>query len=121
LEINMKLEPGNIYVISMSGEFDLFEQEKANKLLTDIYAQNPSVIIMDLSEISFMDSTGVGLVITYYAKLKENEIGMALVLNANAHVMRRLGKLLLLTDPTLKFYDTVEEAIGDIDINKRLH
>ena len=114
LDISAKAESGKLQTVSLSGEFDLYETEKVDNTLIYIYSQNPLTIIIDLSSISFMDSTGVGLLISWFAKFKESGIRMMLVLNTNAHVMRRLGRLLLLTEPNLKFYETIEEAKADI-------
>jgi anti-anti-sigma factor len=95
----------------LAGEFDLFEQDNAKKFLSDVYAEKPSKIVVDLSEISFMDSTAVGLLLTYAAELKKDDIRVAIVINENAHVERRLGRLLQLTEPTLRYFESIEDAL----------
>jgi anti-anti-sigma factor len=111
LDLKVESRAQNVRMVTLSGEFDLFEQESAKKFLSDIYAEKPSIIVIDLSEISFMDSTAVGILLTYAAKVKKDGIKVAIVINENAHVKRRLGRLLQLTEPTLRYFDSIEDAL----------
>jgi anti-anti-sigma factor len=111
LDLKVESRAQNIRVVTLSGEFDLFEQDNARKFLSDIYVDKPSKIIIDLSEISFMDSTAVGLLLTYATELKSDGIKVAIVINENAHVERRLGRLLQLTEPSLRYFDSIEDAL----------
>lgn len=61
--------------VTMSGELDESNATYAKATLDDLFlADNFNQVIIDLSELSFMDSTGVGILIGRYKKLKQKNI-----------------------------------------------
>jgi anti-sigma B factor antagonist len=114
LSISTKIEEENTCVISLSGEFNFFEQDSVLEYLGKVRDDKPSGVIFDLSEIAFIDSAGVGILITTISRFQKDGIKTALVLSDNAHVLRRLGKQLQLIGLTEKFYDTIDEAIAEM-------
>lgn len=75
-------------VIRLDGEID---HHGATGLRSDIdgviFAQRPKKVILDLSQISFMDSSGLGLIMGRYALV--SELGGHLTLRSpNAAVMK---------------------------------
>jgi anti-anti-sigma factor len=111
LDLKVESIAENVRVITLAGEFDLFEQDNAKEFLSGISAEKPLKIVIDLSKISFMDSTAVGLLLTYATELKKDDIRVIMVINENAHVERRLGRLLQLTEPTLRYFGSIEDAL----------
>ena len=61
------------FSISLSGELDEFSAGNARGILDRLILDNINAkkIIFDLSEITFMDSTGIGLLIGRYKKIKQ--------------------------------------------------
>ena len=61
------------FVISLDGELDEFSASSAKDILDRLILDNINAkkIIFDLSEITFMDSTGIGLLIGRYKKIKQ--------------------------------------------------
>ena len=61
------------FIISLDGELDEFTASSAREILDRLILDNINAkqIIFDLSEITFMDSTGIGLLIGRYKKLKQ--------------------------------------------------
>ena len=59
--------------VYLGGELDEYSANSARTVLDDLLLDNINVkyIVFDLSEISFMDSTGVGLLIGRYKKVKK--------------------------------------------------
>lgn len=61
--------------VTMSGELDESNAVYSKATLEDLFsANNFSQVIIDLSELEFMDSTGVGILIGRYKRLKEKNI-----------------------------------------------
>ena len=50
-------------LIELRGELDLSTTEKVERELTRVEAQAPSVLVLDLSGLNFLDSTGLRLVV----------------------------------------------------------
>ena len=61
------------FIISLDGELDEFTASSAKDILDRLILDNinSKKIIFDLSEITFMDSTGIGLLIGRYKKIKQ--------------------------------------------------
>lgn len=61
--------------VTMSGELDEHNAIYSKTTLDELFLQSGfSQVIIDLSELEFMDSTGVGILIGRYKKLKERHI-----------------------------------------------
>ncbi len=85
MEIKTRVYKNALYVI-LNGELDehssSYVRETLDKILDkEIYNQ----VIVDLSELEFMDSTGIGVMIGRYKKLKAEEKPMYLT-NPNRHI-----------------------------------
>ncbi|MBR4124399.1 MAG: STAS domain-containing protein [Clostridia bacterium] len=65
----------NIMYVSLCGELDEHNAPYVKTNLDDLFSENGfGQVIIDLSELDFMDSTGVGVMIGRYKKLKERHI-----------------------------------------------
>lgn len=72
----MQLKYNNIngdLTFMIAGELDECSASNAKDIIDNIISSNSNVskAIFDLSDLSFMDSTGIGLLIGRYKKLKE--------------------------------------------------
>ena len=78
----------NILYIMISGELDEHSAKYTTETLDNILAQKKySQVIMDLSEMNFMDSTGIGVLIGRYKRLKDKGIGI-FITNPSSHAER---------------------------------
>lgn len=85
MEIFVTFEKGMI-VFRLVGELDEHEAEKARRIMDDaLLTNNYTAIIFDLSRLSFMDSTGIGVVIGRY-KLARKQCKKTYVRNPSATV-----------------------------------
>ena len=85
MEIKTRVYKNALYVI-LNGELDehssSYVRETLDKILDkEVFNQ----VIIDLSELEFMDSTGIGVMIGRYKKLKAEEKPMYLT-NPNKHI-----------------------------------
>ncbi len=74
MTIKHRIENHVLYII-LSGELDEctsnFVRQKLDQILED---KNYQQVIFDFSELEFMDSTGIGVLIGRYKKLKQHKI-----------------------------------------------
>jgi anti-anti-sigma factor len=58
-------------VVRLVGELDLYNAEEVRGTLETVSAGRPGRIVVDLSEIAFIDSTGLGVLVEARSKLPE--------------------------------------------------
>ncbi|MBR1746611.1 MAG: anti-sigma factor antagonist [Clostridia bacterium] len=76
MKVNAKMNNENLYLY-LSGEID---QSVAGdlRIKIDDYLESVKVknVILNMQELTFMDSTGVGLILGRYKKLRQKHVGM---------------------------------------------
>lgn len=99
----------NILIITLSGELDHNSAEEVRVRIDDrIDRDNIIKVVLDFSEVTFMDSSGIGAVLGRYKKLT-NKGGKLCIAEPNKNVNRifELAGLYKI----IKDYNTVEEAV----------
>lgn len=78
--------------------------------INDALNQGVKKAIINMSKVKYMNSSGIGVLITIYTKFK-NRTGEAVVCNVAETIM----KLLVMTklDAVIKIYPTENEALGN--------
>lgn len=85
MDIQYKLS-GETMKILITGELDEYSAGYARTILDDLFQNNEfSQIVIDLSELEFMDSTGIGVLIGRYKKLRDKQKPIY-IMNPNKHV-----------------------------------
>lgn len=76
---------------------------------SELSTNKPPMMVFDLSDVPYMDSAGIGVLINYYVSAEQNARKMAL-----AGANERIEALLELTkvQNLLRNFDTVEEAVA---------
>ena len=59
---------GGVHTVALTGELDLATAGEVDKELARVEATDAESIVLDLSGLTFMDSTGVRLVVTAHAR-----------------------------------------------------
>ncbi len=60
-------------IIELDGEFDALGSSRIRPVLEKIASQSkPEYVFIDLKNVSFIDSSGVGAIVFLYKRLKEN-------------------------------------------------
>ena len=54
---------GDACVVKLGGELDLYNAPQVREALTDACADSPQRVVVDLSEVEFIDSTALGVLI----------------------------------------------------------
>lgn len=87
MQIKNRIYEKTLYVI-LSGELDEHSAYQTRISLDDIFSKpNFNQVIIDLSELEFMDSTGIGVLVGRYKKLKDKNIPI-FICNPSSHAER---------------------------------
>ena len=72
MEVKYRLDRENLYIYSY-GELDEYTAEKARREIDKIIEDNAlsKNVIFDFANLSFMDSTGIGMLLGRYKKIKK--------------------------------------------------
>lgn len=103
---------GNTLIIGLNGELDHHSAEEVrNKIDDRIDRDKINKLILDFSGVTFMDSSGIGVVIGRYKKLNMRD-GVVCIAEINNNVKRvfELSGLFKI----IKAYNTVEEALNRV-------
>jgi anti-anti-sigma factor len=65
--------------VAMTGDLDLSTAEQAEEAILDAERQQPPVLILDLSQLEFMDSTGLRVVLSAASRADEDERRLVIV------------------------------------------
>ncbi len=99
-------------IVHMNGELDHHSAEEVrNKIDDRLDRDNIGKLIMDFSDVSFMDSSGIGVVIGRYKKLnlKKGNICITKISGSVERVFELSGMFKI-----IKSYKSIEEAIESI-------
>lgn len=58
--------------ITVNGEVDVANAQELRGLLAQVYKETPADIILDLADLCYIDSTGLGVLIGAYGRMKES-------------------------------------------------
>jgi anti-sigma B factor antagonist len=108
MEINRR-EVGDIVVFDINGEIDLYNAPEIKEKIKDELNKNKVNVIINLDRVSYIDSSGIGVLISSLSNLKK--IGGALkLINVYASV-RKVFELTKLTS-FFDIYDNESDAIS---------
>lgn len=106
-EVTVQQHAGAVQV-SMIGELDISTAPRLEDELRRVEAERPGLIVLDLKQLTFMDSTGLRLLITADARARQDARQLAIV-KGNEMVQRvlRLTRL----DERLNIVDDASTAL----------
>jgi len=95
-------------VVSLAGELDLYNAEDVRTALLECCGDEPAVLVIDLAEVTFIDSTALGVLIEARSRL-DDRTGFRLA--APGLETRRALEVSGL-DRHFSVFDTVNDALG---------
>ena len=111
--MNLSIETKDkVLFVKLSGELDHHSAEEVRVKIDDrIERDNIKKVIMDFKEVTFMDSSGIGVVIGRLKKVK-NRDGKVCITNIN----KRVDKVFTLSGlyKIITVYNNVNEALANI-------
>ncbi len=99
-------------IVYMSGELDHHSAQEVRNMIDDrLERNNYNKLIMDFGGVSFMDSSGIGVVIGRYKKLhmRNGKVCVTSIKSSVKRVFELSGMLKI-----IKLYDDVEQAVNNI-------
>jgi anti-sigma B factor antagonist len=102
---------GGYPVVAVSGEVDVYSAPTLKQSITDLLASGASTVVVDLSGVAFLDSTGLGALVE--ARSATSDAGGALPLVCSHE---RIIKLFTITglDEVFAIHPTVDEAVASL-------
>ena len=103
-------------IVSLSGELDLYTAERVRVAVDEAGAVGADNVIVDLSEISFIDSTALGVLVQETKRLEGR--GHSLVLVTNDPRTLRVFEVTGL-DRVLRTFATLHDALSQLQPDSR--
>ncbi|MBK1990850.1 STAS domain-containing protein [Sphaerospermopsis aphanizomenoides BCCUSP55] len=100
----------NCQLFRLTGLLDAFSEPTFSKVLSAKIEEGPKHIILDLSQIDFVDSSGLGALVQLAKKAKEANGTLQIVTNARVTQTVKLVRL----ENFLSLQTTVEAALENI-------
>ncbi|GLW63794.1 anti-sigma-B factor antagonist [Actinomadura rubrobrunea] len=99
----------DLTIVTIRGEIDVFTSPRLRETLLDIIDEGRLHLIIDLGEVTFLDSTGLGVLVGIYHRLRGRDGSMAFV-----GVNDRVRRVFHITQLTKIFvlHRTLDEAIA---------
>ncbi len=100
---------GDVAVVSAMGEVDVFSAPGLDSELDALIAAGSSRLVVDLSEVAFLDSTGLGVLVKALKHAREADGWLHLVVTSD-----RIRKIFEITglDASIPIFDTAQDAIA---------
>ena len=80
-------------VFHFTGQLDAYSEKKFTDFVNDVFITNKLPIVLDLSKIDFIDSSGLGAMVHYAKKCKKSNRSFFVVGNARVIQTIKLVKL----------------------------
>lgn len=100
---------GELVVVSLAGEVDVDNVSRVRACLDEAVDKGGPRLVVDLSGLTFIDTTGLGVLVRQLARLRARDGSMALVA-PDGQVLRRLRRTNLA--PLFPIYDTLSQALA---------
>lgn len=98
---------GDMTVLRPTGDIDMARSSAIRKVVTEVIRARPAKLVIDLSAVEYMDSSGIATMIEALQSSMRNKIKFALVgVGSRVKVAFEITKLLGM----FQIYDTVEDA-----------
>ena len=101
------------YVISLSGEVDLYTAPEFKQQLLDVIGQGGKEVVVDFTNTTFIDSTTLGVLVGGVKRLRTNDGRLSLVCSD-----RNITKIFEITglDKVFEIYATRDEAVSGLGV-----
>ena len=101
---------GEMVRLALAGEFDLSNATQVEDALKEIESERPSLLVLDLRGLTFMDSTGLRVMVSADARARDDSRRLAVVQGPESvHRVFRITGL----DDHLEMVETPEAAMRD--------
>lgn len=110
LDVNIKSSSdSNVKVVKLTGEFDLFDQERVESLIYEVVTDDLRGMIFDLTAVTYMEEAGYETLVRYLQQFLETGACMAVIVTPGSRTMKRLENMGFF-DLGLKLFNSTKEA-----------
>lgn len=111
VDLSVARQSDGVAVVAVSGEVDVYSAPALKDNLTELLQSGVRTIVVDLSDVAFLDSTGLGALVE--ARAATTDAGGALPLVCS---QERILKLFTITglDGVFSIHPDVDAAIGSL-------
>jgi anti-anti-sigma factor len=102
------VEQNSSVVVRLTGELDLYNAEVVREALTEAAGREPERLVIDLRDVSFLDSTALGVLIEARSKLSNRRSFLLAAAGLEARRALEISGL----DRHFELHDTVEGALA---------
>lgn len=109
-QLRVSVSGGDAYtVVALAGESDVYTYDQLRSALEAVATKGVPLLIVDLSALEFMDSTGVQVLLDIRVMMNDRggKLALAGPQNTVARVLNLVG-----ADQLIPVYPSVEEAVG---------
>jgi anti-sigma B factor antagonist len=102
---------GDVYVISLSGEVDLYTAPEFKQQLLEVIGNGGKEVVVDFTDTTFIDSTTLGVLVGGVKRLRPNGGRLSLVCSD-----RNITKIFEITglNKVFDIYESRDEAIASV-------
>ncbi len=108
MDINTRTKV-DIVILDISGEIDLYNAPEIKDIINKLIDEKKYNVVINLQEVSYIDSSGIGALISSLSNLKKYQGGLKII-NVFASV-RKVFELTKLTS-FFEIFDSEDEAIS---------
>jgi anti-sigma B factor antagonist len=108
---------GDVVVARLMGEIDLANARPIGSLVGGAVTNDAMGVVLDLSDVTYLDSSGVHLIFELAERLSDRQQQLALVVPAEARIRRVLD--LVKADAVVAIFLTVDEALDTVRTIRR--
>lgn len=103
-------EKENCQIFRLTGLLDAFSEPTFRRVIGNCIEEGPSNVILDLSQIDFVDSSGLGALVQLVKKAQNASGSLQIVTNARVTQTVKLVRL----EKFLSMQPSVEEAVKNV-------
>lgn len=110
MEVSFEVKQhGDVPVLAVAGEIDVYTAPKLREQLLELSHTGKMTVVADLTDVSFVDSTGLGVLVSGLKRFREAGGDLRLVVT-----QPQILKVLEITGLSTVFvvHPTVDEAVG---------
>ena len=111
-EIKTEKLDGDVTVIALAGEVDLYTAPEFKQQLLEVITQGARQVVVDFTNTTFIDSTTLGVLVGGVKRLRTNDGRLSLVCSD-----RNITKIFEITglDRVFTIHETREEAVAALE------
>lgn len=100
---------GDVAVVEVTGEVDVYTAPALDEALAELVAAGRTGIVVDLTAVDFLDSTGLGVLVKTLKRVREQQGHLAVVA-----VEERIRKIFRITglDTVMSLSTSVDDAVA---------